>query len=221
MKITIHHTLAFVVTIGVALGLASTSAAQTVSAEANFSVSARALAAIQVPTAAIELRAAGVPEPEVQTAFVAVHEHHIPAPEVHLMLTHSVRHVRVHGVIPDFGHFVEIRLDDGYRGPRLYKEIRIAHKHPGHGPPPHAKAYGHSKIKVKGPKHHGHGRVDVHVHGPHIPRPPSAHVNVHLHGGGPAHHSVKVKGGGGHKVKFKGGGGHKVKFKAKGGRGKH
>lgn len=202
-------------------GVAGVAQAQTASVDANFSVSARAMAAIEVPHAAIELRAAGVPEPEVRTALVAVHHHHIPAPEVHLMLTHSARHVHVHGPIPAFGHFVEVKLDDGFRGPRLYKSIRIEHGKrrgpPAHaGPPPHA-----------GPKHRGRAEVNVHVHGPDIPRPPSPHVRIDVHGGGPAHHKLKVHGGG-HKVKFKAGhklkvhgGGHKVKVKAGHGRGKH
>lgn len=235
MKITIHKLAMFIVGVGSVFGLASTSAAQTASVDANFSISARAMAAIELPSAAIELRAVGVPEPEVRTAFVAVHEHHLPAPEVRLMLTHSVRHVRVHGVIPDFGNYIEVRLDDGYRGPRLYREIRVAHNPPG--PPPHAKAHGYYKVKGKG---HGHGRgnakIDVHVHGPAIPRPPSAHIRVDVRGGPPAppHHSLRVSGGhkasfgGGHKIKVRGGGGHSVKVRGGGGvkvkgggRGKH
>jgi hypothetical protein len=119
-----------ILALGALLLVPTGASAQTVS------VSARATAAIMVPSAAIELRAAGVPAPEVRAAIVEVRTARIPAPEVRMVLVRSRTVVELHGPIPDYGAFVGVKIRGGFRGPRLYEVIEVEHRrrgHPGRG----------------------------------------------------------------------------------------
>ncbi len=198
-----------------ALVLPKPAAAQTLS------VSARASAAILVPTAAIELRASGVPAPQVRAAIVEVRTARLPAPEVQVMLVRSRAVVEVHGPIPDFGAFIGVKIRGGFRGPRLYDVIEVEHRrrgHPGrgfmkghyrdhHGPPGQIRlgymgmGHGMGGVIVRG----AHPMGGIRLHGP----GPMGGVRVHgpmggvrVHGPGPMG-GVRVRGGG---MAFHGGG---------------
>jgi hypothetical protein len=181
---------------------------------ADVSVRARAEAAIELPHLAIDLRAQGVEPPEVEQALVHVAAHRLPATEVRLIFDSSLKSVRVHGPMPHFGRVVRVKLEKGYRGPKLIREIRIEHKHPG--PPGHppglakGQRRGHPPGRAKGHrKHHRrHGpgaRVEIEAHGPRPPRPP----HLRFQGGVEAKVEAGGRGGGEVKVERRGGGGHR------------
>ena len=177
------------------------------SATAQVTVQARATAAIELPSAAIELRAAGVPPEEVQIVLVEVQERELPAPEVQVFFHRSTRLVRVHGPIPNFGSFVRIKLDEGVRGPALVQAIRIEHRNlpPGHRLDV---VITDDRGKHRG-KYRGGPAAEIRVHGPAVRvHGPAAMVRVHAPGPGGM---VHVRGGGSVMVS---GGGH-------GGRGMH
>jgi hypothetical protein len=171
--------------LGALLLLIPTSAsAQTVS------VSARATAAIMVPTAAIELRAVGVPAPEVRAAIVEVRTARVPAPEVRMVLVRSRTVVELHGPIPDYGAFVGVKIRGGFRGPRLYEVIEVEHRRRGH--PGRGFMKGHYRDH-RGPP----GQVRMGGMGM---------GGVVVRGGRPRHHMGRVRGPGpGPRVRVRGG----------------
>jgi hypothetical protein len=161
-------------------------------------VSDRALAAIELPYAAIELRAGGVPAPEVRTIIVEARRAEMPVTEVVVLFDHSVQYVYVHGPVPSFGDYVRVRLGEGLRGPRLYRAMRG-----------HYRTHGHHPAGWVVGRHRG-----WHPHGHFGPRPHGVRIGGrggHGGHGGPGFHGgggrVRVRGGGGGHG-FRGGGGH-------------
>lgn len=174
-------------------------------------IPARALAALQLPYGANALRSAGVPAEEVRTVFVEVRRNEVPAPEVVTILDHSVDYVYVNGPVPRFGHYVGVRLGEGYRGRRLYRHMRGHYREHGHRPPGHVRGHRrwhprHGRFKHRrghGPR--GHGRHGL--RGKHRGR-------ARGHGGrgrgrvrGGRHRGGRAHGGGRGRGRVRGGGG--------------
>lgn len=192
------------------LGLAlSLGGAHASAQEVTLTVSNRALAAIELPYAAIELRAAGVPAPEVQTIIVEARRAELPVTEVVVLFDHSVEYVYVHGPVPRFGDYVRLRLGEGLRGPRLYGVMRGHYEEHGHHPP--GLALGHHR------RWHPHGHFGGRPHGVRV-RGPGGGGHGFRGGGGNGH--VRVRGGGGGGVRVhRGGGGGRVRVRGGGGGG--
>ena len=91
------------------------------------------LRAIDLPRAAAELRAAGVPVDEVRNAIEAARRQRVPAAEAEEVLAETSRAVEEHGPIENFGAFVQTQLDGGLRGRDLAAAIRAEHQRRGIG----------------------------------------------------------------------------------------
>jgi hypothetical protein len=91
------------------------------------------LRAIDLPRAAAELRAAGVPIDEVQNAIETARRRRVPAAETEEVLSETSRAVEEHGPIENFGAFVQTQLESGLRGRDLAAAIRAEHQRNGIG----------------------------------------------------------------------------------------
>ncbi|MFC1640244.1 hypothetical protein ACFL3B_05740 [Gemmatimonadota bacterium] len=91
------------------------------------------LRAIDLPRAAAELRAAGVPVDEVRNAIETARRQRVPAAEAEEVLAETSRAVEEHGPIDNFGAFVQTQLDAGLRGRDLAAAIRAEHQRNGIG----------------------------------------------------------------------------------------
>ena len=91
------------------------------------------LRAIDLPRAAAELRAAGVPVDEVRNAIETARRRRVPAAETEEVLSETSRAVEEHGPIENFGAFVQTQLQSGLRGRDLAAAIRAEHQRNGIG----------------------------------------------------------------------------------------
>ena len=86
----------------------------------------RARAAIALPAAARELRAAGVPSREVARALDALATRSVPADEARSAILAATEATAARGPIDNLGAFVAAQLDAGVRGRALAAAIRAA-----------------------------------------------------------------------------------------------
>lgn len=82
----------------------------------------------------VEIRAAGVPENELQSFLNAMTRSNITPGRQLYILTAERDAARVHGPTDNFGAFVQGRLDAGLRGRALANAIRREHRLHGKGP---------------------------------------------------------------------------------------
>ena len=117
------------------LSLAVSAEALTQGAEAG-QVAERVAAAISVPAAAREARAAGLPARELSAALDAFRARSVPANEVHAVIQAATAAAASNGPIDNFGAFVRSRLDQGMRGRELAAAIRAEPARRGRGGEP-------------------------------------------------------------------------------------
>ena len=86
----------------------------------------RVAAAIALPAAARELRAAGVPPREVARALEVLASRSVPADEARTVILAASGAATSGGPIENFGTFVRAQLDAGVRGRDLAAAIRKA-----------------------------------------------------------------------------------------------
>ena len=119
--------------------------------------------AIQLPTAAHQLRNEGVPDADVVAALSAAEDHGLSAAEATEVLEAEARAGTQHGRIDGFGAFVKTQLDAGKRGKELAAAIHAEHEARGMGKSRgkgkgKSESQGKGKGKADGPEAHSHGK---------------------------------------------------------------
>jgi hypothetical protein len=184
--------------------------------------------AVELPIRAHELRAAGVPAPEVAAVVQAAEAGGLDAAEATDVLVATGESVEESGQIDNLGAFVKEQVASGKRGRELSAAIHEEHARRGEGgkgkgPPEHAKdgeggPPPHAKDGQGGPPDHAKGKPPAHAQDGQGGPPPHAQDGE----GGPPDHA---QGGGGSKGKGKsegksdgksGGDGSKGKGKSEG-----
>ena len=108
-------------------------AAGPLSAQEAPSLAQRILAAAGIPGAALEARAAGVPERDVVGVLDILRSRKVPSTDAKDILGEQVRTSRSDQPMDNFGAFVQARLDEGLRGRELAAAIRREHEAQGKG----------------------------------------------------------------------------------------
>ena len=108
-----------------ALAVAGLAAASPLRAQdGRTSLAERLAAAVALPAAARELRAAGVPSGEVAVALEALGARTVPADEARGVLLTAAEAASARGPIDNFGAFVRSQVQAGVRGRDLSAAIR-------------------------------------------------------------------------------------------------
>ncbi len=91
------------------------------------------LRVLGLPRMADSIRDAGVPAEEVEGVFRSARAQRIPAIETAEVFEESLRAVREHGPMDNFGAFVQVQLASGLRGRDLAAAIHAEHARRGIG----------------------------------------------------------------------------------------
>ena len=126
---------AYTIAISLSLLAASLGAqASPKAGSANTAESRRLWIATATQNRAVEIRAAGVPENDLQAFMNAMSRSNITPSRQLYILTAERDAARAHGPTDNFGDFVQGRLDAGLRGRALADAIRREHRLHGKGP---------------------------------------------------------------------------------------